>query len=452
MKILWVCNIMLPMVAEYLQKEASNKEGWLTGLADMILKNKADNHVDLAVAFPVREALAEWKFSVPVQVDSVKGIDLKCYSFVEDVAHPECYSTELEAQIRTITEDFQPDVIHCFGTEYPHTLAVTRVSDPSKVLIGIQGLCKLYAESYLANLPQRVIDRVTFRDYLKKDSIKQQHDKFTKRGIHEVEALCRAGHVTGRTWIDKKFALETNPSLQYHFMNETLRSNFYEDKWQPDQCEKYSIFLSQGDYPIKGLHYMLKAMPKILKEYPQTKVYVAGNSIANDKTLKDKIKISSYGKYILELLKEYDLQERIVFLGKMNAQEMKDQFLRSGMFVCPSVIENSPNSLGEAMLLGVPCVTAEVGGIASIFTDGADGIAYPGYGADCYEKESDKESVQAQVLAEAVIRMWSDEDKIQEYTAHASSHARQTHDGQANYERLVEIYRQISNKEVPAEG
>lgn len=38
MRILWVCNIMLPMVAEHLGKEASNKEGWLTGLADMILK------------------------------------------------------------------------------------------------------------------------------------------------------------------------------------------------------------------------------------------------------------------------------------------------------------------------------------------------------------------------------------------------------------------------------
>ena len=29
MKVLWVCNIMLPVIAEALHKEASNKEGWL---------------------------------------------------------------------------------------------------------------------------------------------------------------------------------------------------------------------------------------------------------------------------------------------------------------------------------------------------------------------------------------------------------------------------------------
>ena len=30
MKVLWVCNIMLPVIAEALHKEASNKEGWLS--------------------------------------------------------------------------------------------------------------------------------------------------------------------------------------------------------------------------------------------------------------------------------------------------------------------------------------------------------------------------------------------------------------------------------------
>ena len=38
MRVLWVCNIMLPVVAEYLQLEASTKEGWLTGLSTTILK------------------------------------------------------------------------------------------------------------------------------------------------------------------------------------------------------------------------------------------------------------------------------------------------------------------------------------------------------------------------------------------------------------------------------
>ena len=112
MKILWVCNIMLPMVAEYLGKEASNKEGWLTGLADTILRNRADNHIELAVAFPVSEALAQRKLVVPSKEAEV---GLTCYGFVEDTNHPETYNVELERQLKSIMEDWEPDVVHCFG-------------------------------------------------------------------------------------------------------------------------------------------------------------------------------------------------------------------------------------------------------------------------------------------------------------------------------------------------
>lgn len=444
MKILWICNIMLPIVAKYLGREVNNKEGWLTGLSDKILQNQSDNHVELAVAFPMAPQGNVQKWQVPIE-NSERT--LSCYGFAEDVIHPECYSPELETQLEEIVKDYCPDVVHCFGTEYPHTLAITKVYDTDKILIGIQGLCKLYAESYLADLPESVIKRVTFRDWLKKDSILEQEQKFTERGRMEVQAILNTGHVTGRTWIDEKFTTETNPKVKYHFMNETLRSNFYDGSWEADKCEPYSIFLSQGDYPIKGLHYMLKAMPMILQKYPQAKVYVAGNRITDYKTLKDKIKISSYGKYIRELLQKYDLWEKIVFLGRMNAEEMKAQYLRSSMFVCPSVIENSPNSLGEAMLLGVPCVSALCGGVPSIFTDGVDGIGYPGYGAEEYRTVADKEQAQAEQLAQAVITMWDEKDRREVYTENASAHARKTHNGQANYERLLEIYTEIAMRE-----
>lgn len=443
MRILWISNIILPVVAEHFGFVASNKEGWLAGLADTILSEGKDNAIELAVAFPVLEKLPEQKVVVPVS-----GKELTAYSFVEDTNHPEKYYPDLEVQIKEIVEDWKPDVVHCFGTEYPHTLAATRVCPTEKVLIGIQGLCKMCAECYMSDLPERVIGRVTFRDFYRKDSIRKQHEKFVKRSEHETEAVSNVMHVTGRTWIDKKCTMEVNDKLQYHFMNETLRSNFYEGQWDAEKCEKHSIFLSQGDYPLKGLHYMLKALPKILEKYPDAKVYVAGNSIVNYSSLKDKIKISSYGKYLRELILKNQLVEKVVFLGKLNAEEMKDRYLKSATFVCSSAIENSPNSLGEAMLLGVPCVTAEVGGVTSVFNNGIDGIAYPGYGSLEYAEQSDKETAQAKVLAHAVLRMWSDEEKMKEYSVNAAAHARRTHDKKANYKRLLEIYHTISKEEV----
>ena len=52
MKVLWVCNIMLPVIAEALHKEASNKEGWLSGLLSQVV-DREDSDLELAVAFPV---------------------------------------------------------------------------------------------------------------------------------------------------------------------------------------------------------------------------------------------------------------------------------------------------------------------------------------------------------------------------------------------------------------
>ena len=45
---------------------------------------------------------------------------------------------------------------------------------------------------------------------------------------------------------------------------------------------------------------------------------------------------------------------------------MVSEYLNCNVFVCPSSIENSPNSIGEAQLLGVPIIASKVGGVPSI--------------------------------------------------------------------------------------
>ena len=443
MRILWICNTMLPRIAEHLGLEAGNKEGWLSGLADTILENREKNEIELAVAFPVSLALETKCLEVLVKQENGEMGLLICYPFVEDINHPEIYQRELEPQLQEIVADFLPDVVHCFGTEFPHTLAATRVCDKEKLLIGIQGVCRYIAEAYMADLPKKVIRRVTFRDFVRRDSILQQREKFFKRGAHEEEALQKAGHVTGRTGMDLEYTKRCNDSARYHYMNETLRSNFYEGQWSLENCEKHSIFLSQGDYPLKGLHYVLHALPEILKKYPDAKLYVAGNPIVREKNVKGRLKISSYGKYIMELIEQYDLEEKVTFTGKLTADQMKERLLKSNVFLCASALENSSNSLGEAMLLGMPCVSAWVGGIPDLFVKGEEGIAYPGFGAKEYAQEANKELEQANRLAEAVCEMWSDEVRMCAYGKAAADHAKATHNPKTNYFCLVEIYKEI---------
>lgn len=452
MRVLWLCNIMLPRVAEHLHMEATNKEGWLSGLADVVLGRQEENQIELAVAFPVSRELDGLQEKI-----SVGDCTLTCYGFYEDTTRPDLYDEELEGRMKRITESFQPDVVHCYGTEYPHTLAMCKMfPNKDRILISIQGLCSVYANTYFANLPERVVNSVTLRDFLKKDTIKCQQEKFVRRGRMEIEAVKLAGNVTGRTAWDKHYTKEWNPDVNYYHMNETLRGNFYDGEWLAEQCQKHSIFLSQGDYPIKGLHYMLLALPQIQNVYPDVVVYVAGNSLVNYTTLKDKLKISAYGKYLRHLIKKYHLEKKVVFLGRLNAEQMKQQYLKSHLFVCCSTIENSPNSLGEAMILGVPCVSAEVGGIASIFDDGKDGILYPGYKSvknsfdnicNSEKNEEVKLEENAKSLANAVLEMWSNEQKIHAFSQNARCHAKNTHNQEQNYQKMTEIYSNIIRDE-----
>ncbi|MDE6673447.1 MAG: glycosyl transferase 4, partial [Acetatifactor sp.] len=142
MRVLWVCNIMLPVIAQALQRECSNKEGWLTGLMDALIKD--NSQVELGVAFPI--ALGE-----ELLKGSTQGIHY--YGFRENTIKPEVYDPALEQDMQEILQDFQPDLLHCFGTEYPHTLAAVRAYNrPDRTLIGIQGLCAVYADAYMLAL------------------------------------------------------------------------------------------------------------------------------------------------------------------------------------------------------------------------------------------------------------------------------------------------------------
>ena len=411
MKILWITNVALPDVSKDLDTQPSPFGGWLTGYLNEILKKD----IHLVSVFPYGK-------NVQGNFENITYYGFKAKSEKKEL---------LEYFVNIIDKE-KPDVIHIFGTEFLHSNLMVKASKKLSMLqntvVSIQGLVSLCAKHYFAFLPRRVINGFTLKEILKRNNIKNSALKFKKQGVSEVETLKEVKNVIGRTDWDEAAVKQINPNINYHFCNESLRDGFYNKEWSLDNCEKHSVFVSQSSYPLKGFHLMLEGFKEIVKKYPDAKLYTTGK---NPLTLKgkDKLKQSFYSKYLGKLIKKYKLEDKVEFLGFLSEEKMVERMLKSHVFVSPSSIENSPNSVGEAMILGVPTVSSDVGGVKNMLTHGQEGFIYP---AD-----------EPYMLEYYVSKIFEDSDLAYKFSKNAKEHAEHTHNRSLNGKTLMEIYNKI---------
>ena len=411
MKILWITNVALPDVSKDLDTQPSPFGGWLTGYLNEILKKD----IHLVSVFPYGK-------NVQGNFENITYYGFKAKSEKKEL---------LEYFVNIIDKE-KPDVIHIFGTEFLHSNLMVKASKKLSMLqntvVSIQGLVSLCAKHYFAFLPRRVINGFTLKEILKRNNIKNSALKFKKQGVSEVETLKEVKNVIGRTDWDEAAVKQINPNINYHFCNESLRDGFYNKEWSLENCEKHSVFVSQSSYPLKGFHLMLEGFKEIVKKYPDAKLYTTGK---NPLTLKgkDKLKQSFYSKYLGKLIKKYKLEDNVEFLGFLSEEKMVERMLKSHVFVSPSSIENSPNSVGEAMILGVPTVSSDVGGVKNMLTHEQEGFIYP---AD-----------EPYMLEYYVSKIFEDSDLAYKFSKNAKEHAEHTHNRSLNGKTLMEIYNKI---------
>ena len=109
---------------------------------------------------------------------------------------------------------------------------------------------------------------------------------------------------------------------------------------------------------------------------------------------------------------------------------MVNAMLASNIYVSPSAIENSPNSLCEAQLLGMPTIASYVGGTPTIADDGK--------ATEMYRYE------EVEMLADKIIKIFEsgpDRERIR----YARELALNRHDASRNVNDLLNIYRSIIN-------
>ena len=420
MKVLWITNQPTPKIAKNMNIKNGFGGGWMVDLS-MQLSNIKDSK--LAIAFPIEKSNVQVKYTLQEKIIGI-GIPMEKNSLKIDY--------NVIEQYEKIINQFKPDIIHIWGTEYAHTYCAVKACENleciDKTIVSIQGLVSVYAKHFWGYIDKRKECFSSLRDILKNNPLKKQQKDFEIRGNFEKEALKKVKYVIGRTDWDKACTQQINPNIKYFFCNETLRSSFYNKKWNIDKCIKHSIFVSQCQYPIKGLHLLLEAMPTILERYPNAHIFTTGRPKLN-LDWKERLKLTSYEIYLKKIIERNNLSEHITFLGELDEIEMCNQYCKSNVFVSPSSIENSPNSVGEAMLLGVPVISSDVGGVKNMLNHNKDGYIYP---AD-----------ETYMIAHYICDIFNDDNKAIRFSENASLHASITHNRQKNLEILLDIYRTV---------
>ena len=264
MKIMWLCNAPIPQVAEACKISNTIHEGWLISIATELERRE---NIQFVFVMPNRE--------VPEGVHyTEKGNSLYILVHQKDKN-----SENLVPTFEEILKKVNPDIVHIWGTEYIQSWAMVRAAKNcgrlENVVVSMQGLVHRIGKHYMGGIPGKYQMIPSFRDIIRKDTLKDQERNMIQRGCYEKETLSTIKHVIGRTFWDRACAESLNSEITYHFNNETLREAFYTSEWSYRECKKHSIFVTQSHYPIKGFHYLLEAVA-ILKEKYDQNIYMKG--------------------------------------------------------------------------------------------------------------------------------------------------------------------------------
>lgn len=255
---------------------------------------------------------------------------------------------------------FRPDLVHVFGTERVFGLLAGIVRVP--VVVHLQGLmgptlnawappgfsvCD-YARSFGRGPVARVLGARALAY--------NRH-----AASRELRILRECRHFMGRTAWDRAFVGLYAPHARYYHCDEALRPAFFEPGGR--RPPERPVFVSTVSRPLyKGHDVILKTAKVLCETGRDFKWRVFG--VPELRFAERKTGIRAEAVHVRPL-------------GTVPAERLRQELLSCTAYVHPSYIDNSPNSVCEAQVLGVPVVATDVGGVPSIVENGKTGWLVP---------------------------------------------------------------------------
>jgi glycosyltransferase involved in cell wall biosynthesis len=398
--------------------------GWMPSLANELVKTGG---VDLGIAS--NTVNGQWSekpvngkvyYEIPTQT----GFKVNCSTLPFSL---------VQSYLRVI-EHFKPDVIHIHGTEFFHGLLTGRKVILTPCVISVQGIIDVCRKHVLGAMPfMDIISSRTLRDWVRFDGLAEKAIKWRRYAKWEREIFASNYAFIGRTQWDKAHTHRLNPRAHYYHCDEILRDPFYEESWNITDISRHSIYTSSASYPLKGFHVLIKAVSLLRRDFPDITVRtpLAGfyHTARGIHYLWKQLRSDGYSKYLTRMIEKEGLERHFFPLGLLEASDVARELKSSHVFVLPSFVENSPNSLGEALSVGTPSVVSFTGGVPSIVKDGVSALCFP--------------PGDATLLADQIRRIFMDDELTTQLSERGRESARARHQRDKIVRQQLGIYESV---------
>lgn len=411
MKILWF-EVSIP--SNY-QNNNRVTLGWQDALETIV---SVHDEIELYIAFETED-----EKSIPMFKDGVHYIPIvTSYSWLQRKKagfNPHESAKHILPLALQVIKEIKPDLIHVFGCEWPFGLVAKYTDIP--VVIHIQGAIipytnALYPPKY-NNFTLFFHSGINIRIWWK---LLREYCYNKNRKQMEEEIWRSVGYYMGRTSWDKSLCQTIHPKSKYFHVEEAIRPIFLKQQyqWEGIKNEKLSL-VSTGMSFWKGADVMLKTAYVLKSMGVDFEWKIAG----------------AMDRYNLQVIEEKEhlkfCENNIEILGFTQAEELLNLLCKSSLYIHTAYIENSPNSICEAQLIGIPVVATYVGGIPSLVSNNEDGILVPAN--DPWQ------------MANEIVNLSVDKMKMETFSKMSQKKALLRHDSNNIYQQLLHCYKSVLN-------
>lgn len=289
---------------------------------------------------------------------------------------------EVVPEIRKLVKSYQPDILHShFASSY-----------------GLFGALAGFAP-FFVSIWGYDVDVFPQKSFIHKMLIKfvlKKADRIFATSKHLIKVT---GNFTKKEIIETPFGIDID--------------TFHPDK---QNHQNFNLVIAKQLRMNYGFETILQAMQILLKDIPNLKLTIAG---------------SGEEKCIIEsIIEKFNLQENVIFLGRITQQEIVQLYATADIAVYPSKkFESFGVSVLEAQACGVPVIVSDVGGLSEVVRDGETGYII---------KSGDYKA-----LANKILHIYQDNELQMKMGKNARDFVEENYKWQENAQIMEDVYQKF---------